>query len=100
MKNPLPDLTGSLENLHLADALRLVAQSFPRKVVFSSSFGQEDMVLTDVIFKNNIPIEIFTLDTGRLFQETYDLWIRKKKNPLYKHIIINTIWGFQGGVEN
>ena len=73
MKNPLPDLTGSLENLYLADALRLVAQSFPGKVVFSSSFGQEDMVLTDVIFKNNIPIEIFTLDTGRLFQETYDL---------------------------
>ncbi|TAN17899.1 MAG: phosphoadenylyl-sulfate reductase [Chitinophagaceae bacterium] len=73
MKNPLPDLTGSLENLNLSDALRLVAERFPGKVVFSSSFGQEDMVLTDVIFKNNIPIEIFTLDTGRLFQETYDL---------------------------
>lgn len=73
MKNPFPDLTGSLENLNLSDALRVVAERFPGKVVFSSSFGQEDMVLADAIFKNNIPIEIFTLDTGRLFQETYDL---------------------------
>eukprot|EP01031_Cornospumella_fuschlensis_P007449 gene7449-9227_t len=43
------------------------------KVVFSSSFGQEDQVITDAIFKNNFNIKVFTLDTGRLFQETYEL---------------------------
>jgi len=40
---------------------------------FSSSLGQEDQVLTDFIFKNNLPIDVFTIDTGRLFQESYDV---------------------------
>ena len=34
--------------------------------------GIEDQVLTDTIFKNNIPVKIFTIDTGRLFNETYE----------------------------
>jgi phosphoadenosine phosphosulfate reductase len=46
---------------------------FPGEVAFSSSLGQEDQVLTDVIFKNNLPVKIFTIDTGRLFNETYEL---------------------------
>lgn len=67
------DLTRDLEALGLIESLSAVAERFEGNVVFSSSFGQEDMVITDVIFRNNIPINIFTLDTGRLFQETYDL---------------------------
>ncbi|HEX5551688.1 MAG TPA: phosphoadenylyl-sulfate reductase [Chitinophagaceae bacterium] len=67
------DLNGELESLDLPEALKRVAELFPGQVAFSSSFGQEDMVLTDTIFTQEIPIEIFTLDTGRLFQETYDL---------------------------
>src|SRR3970040_751043 len=39
--------------------------------VFASSFGAEDMVLTDLIAKFFRGIEVFTLDTGRLPQETY-----------------------------
>ncbi len=46
---------------------------FPGSVVFSSSLGQEDQVLTDIIFKNDLPVKIFTIDTGRLFNETYEL---------------------------
>ena len=42
------------------------------KTCFSSSLGQEDQVLTDYIFRNSLAIDVFTLDTGRLFQETYD----------------------------
>lgn len=67
------DLNKELEGLDLGASLKRVASLFPGKVVLSSSFGQEDMVLTDAIYKGNIPIEVFTLDTGRLFQETYDL---------------------------
>jgi phosphoadenosine phosphosulfate reductase len=33
----------------------------------------EDQVLTDIIFKNEIPVKVFTLDTGRLFNEVYEL---------------------------
>lgn len=42
-------------------------------VTFANSLGAEDMVLTDIILHNELPIEIFSLDTGRLPVETYDL---------------------------
>ena len=41
--------------------------------VFATSLGQEDQVIIDLIAKGNHDIRIFTLDTGRLFPETYDL---------------------------
>lgn len=42
-------------------------------VTFANSFGAEDMVLTDLILAEKLPIEIFSLDTGRLPAETYTL---------------------------
>jgi phosphoadenosine phosphosulfate reductase len=43
------------------------------EVTFANSLGAEDMVLTDIILRERLPIEIFSLDTGRLPGETYDL---------------------------
>lgn len=54
------------------EALKQTAKLFPGKVKFSTSLGQEDQVLTDIISRNAIPINIFTIDTGRLFNETYE----------------------------
>ncbi|MES2635694.1 MAG: phosphoadenylyl-sulfate reductase [Pseudomonadota bacterium] len=73
-----PVLTDSLlanVNAKTADVLALLtaAASELNKVTFANSFGAEDMVLTDIIEKNQLPIEIFSLDTGRLPVETYDL---------------------------
>ena len=42
-------------------------------ITFANSLGAEDMVVTDLILTNGLPIEIFSLDTGRLPVETYDL---------------------------
>jgi len=42
-------------------------------VVFANSLGAEDMVLTDLIAKHQPDIQMFSLDTGRLPKETYDL---------------------------
>ena len=42
-------------------------------IAFANSLGAEDMVLTDIILRENLPIEIFSLDTGRLPAETYTL---------------------------
>jgi phosphoadenosine phosphosulfate reductase len=67
-----------LENLNLVASLRLVSEKYPNKVVFSTSFGQEDQVITDAIFKNGLAIQVFTLDTGRLFPETYELMDKTK----------------------
>ena len=48
--------------------------------VFANSLGAEDMVLTDLIVKSGLPIEIFSLDTGRLPPETYDLMAAVQKH--------------------
>lgn len=58
------------------EALTLLADIFPGEIVFSTSFGWEDQVITHMIFTNNLPIKIFTLETGRLFPETYYVWNR------------------------
>jgi len=47
---------------------RIAAEFTP--AVFASSLAAEDMVLTDLILKNKLPIGIFSLETGRLHQET------------------------------
>jgi phosphoadenosine phosphosulfate reductase len=52
------------------EILRLIAQEFPGKVVFTTSFGVEDQVITDMICTQNLDIKIVTLDTGRLFEKT------------------------------
>ncbi|BCS32483.1 phosphoadenosine phosphosulfate reductase [Luteitalea sp. TBR-22] len=66
-------LASALEALDLPGRLRLVADRFPGTVAFSTSLGQEDQVITDAIWTHDIPIRIFTLDTGRLFEETHAL---------------------------
>ena len=48
--------------------------------VFANSLGAEDMVLTDLIDAIQAPIEIFSLDTGRLPAETYDLMAEIRKH--------------------
>ena len=71
-----------LEKSGPADGLKWLAEKFPAQVVLSSSLGQEDQVITDIIYRNKIPIQVFTLDTGRLFYETYDLI--ERTNARYK----------------
>jgi phosphoadenosine phosphosulfate reductase len=55
------------------ELLRYVSDLFPGATRLSSSLGQEDQVLTDMIARGKINVQIFTLDTGRLFYETYEL---------------------------
>jgi len=62
-----------LANSGAEGILAFFSAKFPGKCIFASSLGAEDQVLTDIIAKNYPEIRIFTLDTGRLFQETYDL---------------------------
>jgi phosphoadenosine phosphosulfate reductase len=70
----LIELEKEFENVPLKEALQLIAARFPGKVSFSTSFGMEDQVITHIIGKNKIPMKVFTLDTGRLFNETYEVW--------------------------
>jgi len=56
--------------------IKKLAEEFPGKVIFSTSFSLEDQVITHFIAEEKLPIRIFTLDTGRLFPETYSTWER------------------------
>ena len=49
------------------------------KIVLSTSLGLEDQVLTEMVLRQRKDAEVFTLDTGRLFPETYDLIARTNK---------------------
>jgi len=51
--------------------LNELAGTYQDKIVFSTSFSFEDQLITHLIGENKIPIPIFTLDTGRMFGETY-----------------------------
>ena len=55
------------------DALKWAYETFGDKIAKASSFGAEDSVVTDMIIKINPKARFFTLDTGRLNQETYDV---------------------------
>jgi phosphoadenosine phosphosulfate reductase len=80
------DQIKKIEESSVSEGIKLVTELFPGAVVFSSSLGQEDQVLTDIIFKNDLPVKIFTIDTGRLFNETYELLDRtsaRYKKPLH-----------------
>ena len=63
------------ESITLEEKLKQIARTIQGKIVFSTSFGIEDQVISHAIFSQNIKeIEVFTLDTGRLFPETYSVW--------------------------
>ena len=62
-----------------AKLLATVASDYA-PATLANSLGAEDMVLTDIIVRNKLPIEIFSLDTGRLPTETYDLIQRLRRH--------------------
>lgn len=55
-------------------------QYFGEHIVLSTSLGLEDQAITEMVMRQNRDTEIFTLDTGRLFPETYDLIARTNKH--------------------
>jgi phosphoadenosine phosphosulfate reductase len=63
-----------ISGLSIGETLRLLADRFPGKVTFSTSFSIEDQAIVHHILNAGLPISIFTLDTGRLFAETYSVW--------------------------
>jgi phosphoadenosine phosphosulfate reductase len=65
-------LDENIEQKSIEEVLEILVQTFPDEVCFSTSFSFEDQVITD--FVKNSGIKIFTLDTGRLFEETYNTW--------------------------
>lgn len=69
-----------LDSKPATEILKLGFKKYGDKMVLASSFGAEDVVLIDMMCKINRNLtRVFTLDTGRLNQETYDLIDKTRK---------------------
>lgn len=73
-------LASRLAALSAVDRIKLLRDSIEGRIVFTTSFGIEDQAILDMIVRNNIDIDLVTLDTGRLFPETYDLWAQTESH--------------------
>ena len=78
-KEQILKLQQKAKGLDAEGIIRLAYQEFGRRVTFATSLGEEDQVITDMIARVASDIDIFTLDTGRLFQETYVLLDKTQK---------------------
>lgn len=73
MQSQLHNIEYLIKDKSPEEALRLLAGQFPGKLVFSTSLGYEDQVISHMIFSNKLSVKVFTLDTGRLFNEMYSV---------------------------
>jgi len=78
-------LNEHLNGKSIDEKLKYLTENYSEKVIFTTSFGYEDQVITDIIFQNEFPIKVVTLDTGRMFEETYKV-LRSTREKYKKHI--------------
>ncbi|WP_394344167.1 phosphoadenylyl-sulfate reductase [Sphingobacterium hotanense] len=72
----IEQLKSDLAGLDAREILTYVNARFGEEAIFSTSFGIEDQVITHLLSEINATTRVFTLDTGRLFPETYYVWNR------------------------
>lgn len=73
MQNLIANLNKRYKSLDVSDIMQDASKEFGTNLAFATSLGLEDQVITHMIALLGLPIRIFTLDTGRLFPETYEL---------------------------
>jgi len=73
MQKVAEELNEKLQKKSTEEIIRYFLANYPNKVTLGSSLGAEDQVLLDIMSKCCRDFTVFTLDTGRLFPETYDL---------------------------
>jgi phosphoadenosine phosphosulfate reductase len=107
------ELAHRLLILDLDHRLLLLREFIPGRIVFTTSFGLEDQFVAHSIFTQGLDFEVVTLDTGRLFPQTYELWeqtearyqhrikaVYPQAKPLEELISTQGINGFYQSVEN
>jgi phosphoadenosine phosphosulfate reductase len=73
------ELNEAFAKADLDARLRLLRDAVKGRLVFTTSLGIEDQALTHAIRQQDLDVEIATLDTGRLFPETYDVWAKTEE---------------------
>ena len=80
LKTQIEEWNLSLKGKSAQEVIGFFLDHFGEKILLSTSLGLEDQVLTEMVLRQNPGLEVFTLDTGRLFPETYDLIARTNKH--------------------
>ena len=75
----IDELNAALVGADLIERIKLLRRAVSGRLVFTTSLGIEDQALTHAIARSETDCEIVTLDTGRLFPETYDVWQRTEE---------------------
>jgi phosphoadenylyl-sulfate reductase (thioredoxin) len=75
-REELARLSLELEGRSAEEILAWAADRYAPRLTFATGFGMEGCAIIDLIARASLPIDLFTLDTGLLFPETYDLWRR------------------------
>ena len=84
----LSKISDQIKGLDPLASLEELCKQYPGRVILTTSFGIEDQVITDMIFKNDLPIKVITLDTGRLFEETYKVFsntLKRYQKPIHTY---------------
>lgn len=68
------DILERFDQQEIGQNLLELGALYPGGITFSTSFGLEDQAITQILSNSEVPVSIFTLDTGRLFPETYSTW--------------------------
>jgi phosphoadenosine phosphosulfate reductase len=80
LKRQIEQWNMELKGKHPIGVIGFFLDYFGEKIVLSTSLGLEDQVITEMVLRQKRDAEVFTLDTGRLFPETYDLIARTNKH--------------------
>jgi phosphoadenylyl-sulfate reductase (thioredoxin) len=75
-KDTLAEWCRDLEGRPSEEILRWAAERFAARLTFATGFGTEGCVIIDMVCRSGLSVDFFTLDTGLLFPESYDLWRR------------------------
>ncbi len=65
--------------LDLGARLAAIRAAIAGRIVFTTSFGLEDQAIAHALFERDLAIEVVTLDTGRMFPETYTVWAETER---------------------
>jgi len=73
-RETVSSLAAEFRPLDLFERVALLRERVAGRIVFTTGFGLEGQAIAHAIFSQALDIEVVTLDTGRLFPETFDVW--------------------------
>lgn len=98
LQNQIEQFQKETQNFTAEQIIAWAQKKFGSRVNFASSLGEEDQVITEMIARLTPSIEVFTLDTGRLPQETYDLMVQTRRQ--YSNINLKVYFPDAKAVED